>query len=220
MMLSRPKRATWVLAITVGAVAVFSAVAEAGGRAQDTGKPAVAIPEDSVLATPEEVALMGGTAAEIAAQQAVWDALPSRVAREQRRLNANEHELYQAAFENIVEPTLSGGTEQEAPGMITPMVYQTACGNGGYASYYKVNSDTQYMQCFAGGSGTYYLNPTFKDAGSTTIRLSPGAYKGRVYYKIWTTLFWSTTRGPNDYNWYYFSIGYDKTIEVLRVQFV
>jgi len=220
MMLSRSRRATWVLAITVGAVAAFSAVAEAGDRGSDTRNPEVFIPEGSVLATPDEVALMGGTAAEIAAQQTAWDALPAHVAREQRELNASEHELYEAAFDNIVEPTLSWGTEPDSPETIAPMVIQTPCNYIYYESYYKITSDRQGMQCFAGSVGTYYLNPTFSDAGSTSIRLQPAAYKGRVYYKIWTYLYWSTTHGPNDYTWYKFEIGYDKTIEVLRVQFV
>lgn len=216
MMLSRSRRAACAAAMALGGVFFFSAMAEAGNAAPGMSGSEFVIPEGSVLATPDEVAVMGGTAAEVAAQQAVWDALPARIAREQRQLNAAEHRRYAAAFENIVEPTAAPST----PGMITPMIYQEYCAGANFNSYYKITSDDQAMQCFAGSAGTYYLNPTFADSGSTTIRVQAGAHKGRTYYRVWTTLFWSTTHGPNDYTWYKFTIDYDWDFEVLRVQFL
>ncbi|MBO1751119.1 hypothetical protein J4G33_04810 [Actinotalea sp. BY-33] len=161
----------------------------------------------SVLATPQEVAEMGGTARDVAHQAAAWKRLPEDVARAQLALNASERELAAAAFDNIVEPS-----------PVTIMVSPQTCGGAYLHTYYKINSDNQAMQCFAGAAGTYTLTNKFgRDYGSTTIRLQPSR-KGRVYYDISSTYYWSTTRGPNDSNWYRFSMNYDQNIMVHRVQ--
>lgn len=74
------------------------------------------------------------------------------------------------------------------------------------------------MQCFAGAAGTYTLPTKFEHYGDTTnLRLQAAEKQGRVY-SISTTYYWSTTRGPSDYTWYPFDLGYDQVLRIHRVQ--
>ena len=179
--------------------------------AQDPGPsgPPVAIPDGAVLATPAEVALMGGSKADIDHQRGVWASIPTHVALEQRTLGAAERALAAPAFANIGQP-----------GGLAPMIAPQTCGGAMYFSYYKIVSDTQTEQCFAGSAGTYTLTTKFVDYGGTAnIRLQAAGFKGRTYYSIWNTYFWSTTRGPGDYTWWPFEVtGWDHVLTVHRVQ--
>lgn len=222
-MLSRSRIVALVLTAALGVMALPSTIAQAGGQQVDVNGSAVRVPEGSVLATPEEVSLMGGSPQEVAAQQAAWDSLPPALARQQRRLSAQQHELYEPAFANVVDVAPWDET-MASPGTIRPMVYQEYCPSGSYQSFYKIMSDWQPVQCFAGGVGTYTLTTQFYDYGSySSIRVQAAAHKGRFYYRIWNTYYWSETRGPNDYTWYEYGelpcCG-DKNIYVVKVQFV
>lgn len=169
----------------------------------------VSIPDGALLATAAEVALMGGSREEVDHQREVWASLPTEVAREQRALGASERELAAPAFANIVQP---GGQ--------TPMIAPQTCGGAMYFSYYKIISDTQAERCFAGSAGTYTLTTKYVDYGGTAnIRLQAAEYKGRTYYSIWNTYYWSTTRGPGDYTWWPFEVtGWDHVLTVHKVQ--
>jgi hypothetical protein len=183
-----------------------------------SGVAEAAIPEGSVLATPAEVAEMGGGSAAVAHQTAVWAALPEATRSEQREINAEEHERARAAFDNIVAVPLPASplTRRYA----SPLIFRDTCFGQYSGDDYKVASDDgQTTQCFAGAAGTYTLTSTFKDWGNTAgIKVQPAQYTGRVYYMLVTTYFWSTTRNKGDYSWYTFTISYDQYLEVLRVQ--
>lgn len=172
---------------------------------------------DTLLATPAEVARAGGNPAMVAAQRAAWAALPLYEAHLQKLLNAREHSRYSAAFKNIVRVAGSPNSART----ISPMASQAYCASGSYSSYYKLMSDRQGVQCFAGSAGTYTLKTAFEDAGSyTSIRLSPGGYKGRSLYYFKGVSSWTVTRGPNDHSWYYFTLPPDGnySIRVYAVQ--
>ena len=218
-MTSRHQRFSQI-AVSVCALALlFPATAHAGTTAPSTSAAAeVTIPEGSVLASPEEVAQMGGSAAAVAQQATLWAALPEATRAEQQELNAAAHVDAQAAFANVVAAPrpLSRLTRNS----VSPLVFRDSC-YGQYSSQdYKIGSaNGQPTQCYAGGAGTYYLTTTFKDYGNTAgIKVQAANHTGRVYYRIWNAYFWSTTRYAGDYNWYTFTINYDNELEVLRVQ--
>lgn len=200
----RTRRSVPVVAALFALILSVPAAAQAD---EEPAAPAV-VPEGSVLATPSEVAQLGGSRAEVAEQKALWASLSRQEAAEQRALSASERKRAASAFRNI-EPVPD----------VVPLVSPQTCGGASYYSYYKIVSDSQPMQCFAGAAGTYTLTTTFQDWGNTAnVRLQAAERRGRVYYSISNGYYWSTTRGPGDYNWYTFEIGYDHHLTVRRVQ--
>jgi hypothetical protein len=179
------------------------------------GDDVIAIPEGSTLVTPEELALQGATAEEIAHQEDVWASLPADVYTEQLAQSEAEHALYANAFASY--RTAPAPLD---PFVIAPMIIKSDC----TTSAYKIKSTDQAMQCFIGTTGTYTLTTQFVSYGTPgTISLLPGAYKGRVQYSRSTTFYWSTTRGPNDWTWYTFGedvYDYDDNFRIWYVQFL
>lgn len=151
---------------------------------------------------------MGGTASDALVQQDIWDSLDPKVRHEQAARNEEERELAEAAFDNIVQPPRT-----------VPRISPQTCGGANYYKYYKITSNTQATQCFAGAAGTYTPTTQIVDNGGTTnVRLQAAAYRGRVYYSLGNGHFWSETRGPGDYSWRSFGIAYDQRFVAKRVQ--
>lgn len=152
---------------------------------------------------------MGGTDDEVSAQRALWKSLPRDLADEQLALNRSEAKLAAPAFANIIDSAA-----------VAPMASPQTCGGAYYWSYYKLRGDGLTEQCFAGAAGTHTLANPMSDYGNTrNFRLQAADYKGRTYYRIQTTYFWTVTRGPGDNNWYEFpDFAYDQHMYLLKVQ--
>lgn len=205
----RARRAVAAVSAAIVAVGLGCTSASASGeQAPADEEPGVVIPEGSVLATPEEVLEMGGTAAEADMQRDIWRALPDDIAQAQTELSRSEHAQAQQAFDNIVPPSL-----------IMPAISPQTCGGAGYAGYYKIASNKQATQCFAGAAGTYTLTTQFVDYGGTTgVKTQAAAHTGRVYYSLGNGKYWTTTRSAGDYTWRAIAIGYDQRFVALKVQ--
>ncbi|MDA8440390.1 MAG: hypothetical protein M0Z51_16245 [Propionibacterium sp.] len=207
-------RSRALIAAAAGALAMVlipaAAKADAPTASNATSMVTV-IPDGSVLVTPEELVTMGATSDAVKAQRDVWNALPKDVAKAQRELNSAEHAKYKRSF-NVVSGSLN-------PDVMTPMIGQVSCASGSYQSYYKLMSDVEGPDCFGGSAGIYYIN-AFGDWGGTTgVRLSPGSYTGRTLYMLGNnSYYWTVTRGPNDYNWYYFQLNYMSVFSIQGVQ--
>ncbi|WP_448058498.1 hypothetical protein [Cellulomonas hominis] len=187
--------------------------------------PYTEIPADSILATPDEVAQLGGSTEEVARQQAVWDLLPSDVSASQADMNEAEHGRAAAAFDNMIEydgsaPLLTSPKAGSLAAILQPQTSPKVCDSGTPSSWYKVDDfGTMPTNCFGSAPGTYELIKPVTGWGSPySVRLWPGAYQGRVYYVLSGTFYWTVTRGPGDYSWHNFDINWDQTMEVRRVQ--
>ena len=152
---------------------------------------------------------MGGTDDEVSAQRALWKSLPRDLADEQLALNRSEAKLAAPAFANIIDSAA-----------VAPMASPQTCGGAYDWSYYKLRGDGLTEQCFAGAAGTHTLANPMSDYGNTrNFRLQAADYKGRTYYRIQTTYFWTVTRGPGDNNWYEFpDFAYHQHKYLLKVQ--
>lgn len=168
------------------------------------------IPEGSILATPSEVAILGGLGSEIEQQRTLWDALPAGVLTEQVALSRELAEEFEPAFENMVDVP-----------SVNARVSPSSCVASYVATAYKVAVSGYATQCFSGSAGTYTLTTPMKDVASTgNARIQACSHGGRVYYSLNVGYYWSTTRGPNDSTWRYFNIADDHIMTILKVQFL
>lgn len=180
------------------------------------------MPEGSVLASPEDVARTGGTAAEVEQQRAAWDSLSPEVREQQLALHRIEDARAEGAWTKRSAPSpLATRTGRSS----STLVYATTCTSGSFSQYYKVDSDNRPMRCFAGAPGYYDLSQYgYGGLGTTNgTRISTGThYCGRVlYYKgNMQTQFWSTVRAY-DPNWYsnFGTVNYDHSFGLLKLQF-
>jgi len=215
---SRRASTTLLLAlVTVGLLGGVGDADEAGFIERAPGATStVTIPEGATLATPQDVASSGGTAEEVAAQEAAWAALPANVAREQRRLIAREEARLQGWLKSRVDgeaPTLA-----HTAGAMTPMVGQAYCASGNYNSYYKVRQGNT-IECFGGSPGIVNLNPMFTYVGLHNVDVQSASYTGRVRFTISNYWYNSKWRYPGDYTWHgTVDVNYDQIVVIRRVE--
>lgn len=212
------RQASTTLLLALVTVGLLGGVADAGETAFIERGPGATstepIPEGAILATPEDVASSGGTAEEVAAQEAVWAALPANVARQQRRLIARE----EARLRELQEHAGAAPKAGASSGSITPMAGQVNCASGSYQSFYKVRQGSKY-QCFAGSAGVTNLNPMFTYVGLSNVDIQAGGYAGRTKYTVWNTWYNTEWRGPEDYTWRTLpDWNYDQFVRVRSVQ--
>ncbi len=185
---------------------LLSGVAVAGllfaampAQAAPKNTPEPISPANSVLATPEDLKILGFDQAAIDAQQAAWDALSNSARQAQTALHAEQSagkpDLATVPVYNVAPPS-SG---------ISPMtVYPNACADApnGYKIGIGATQPTSYT-CYIGvGIFNYGTNEYHN-----VVNLRPGSESGRVLYHYYMnpTYYWSVDRGPNDFNSYYFS---------------
>lgn len=220
-MRSRCARVGALLSLVLAAAALSPAVAHAESAPADL--PEVAVPEDSVLASPEDVARLGGTAAEIERQRAAWDALSPEIRAQQEELHRSQDALFAGAWTNrTAHSPFASGTGKS----VTPLAYKTSCTSGTFSQYYKIDSDNKPMRCFTGAPGYYDLTSYAYGGFGTTngTRISTGTHTcGRVYYYkgTFTQYYWSTSRAY-DPAWYsnfgYVGIEYNFGLKKLQLQ--
>lgn len=220
-MRTRHARVGVLLSLVLAAAALSPAVAHAQTVAADV--PQVEMSEDYVLASPEDVARLGGTAAEVERQRASWDALTPEVRAQQEKLHREQDAIFAGAWTN--RTAQSRFAPRTGPSS-NPLVYQTSCTSGTYSQYYKIDSDNKPMRCFTGVPGYYDLTSFAYGGFGTTngTRISTGTHTcGRVYfYKgTFTQYYWSTSRAydPAWYsNWGYVGIEYNFGLKTLQFQ--
>lgn len=211
-----------VLLSLVVAAAALSPVAAHAATGQ-TELPEILVPEDSVLASPEDIARLGGTAVAVERQRAAWDALSPEVRERQEELHRSQDAVFAGAWtKRTVTSPLATRTGRSS----TPLVYVTSCTSQYYSQYYKIDSDNKPMRCFTGMTGTYDLSSYGYGGWGTTngTRISTGTHTcGRVlYYKGTSTqYYWSTVRAY-DPAWYsnfgYVGIEYSFGLTTLQLQ--
>ncbi|WP_146087974.1 hypothetical protein [Rathayibacter sp. AY1B5] len=157
-------------------------------------------PENSYLATPEDLEVLGLGQEVVDAQRAAWEALPETEREAQSELEAEQDA---SAIDLASVPVFHTGTQNG--GVSARTVYPNPCTDqpNGYKIGRERSGSTSFTYTCYIGSGVY-------DYGAnelTKVRnLRPGNYKGRVLYHYSNSnYYWSVDRGP-DFNTYSFDL--------------
>lgn len=183
-------RAVGIAGLLVSMVATAGMSTASAHEVAEVSPEQAAVLKGELIATPEELEALGFAQSEVDAQAAFLETLSTTEVAAQDQLR-DEAEL------SVPEPPpLVQGPA--APGTISPLTTQIACGGSSSYAYWISNAyyPTATNKCFQ-GAGTYYLPTPFH-----TIVLQPNSWKGRVLWAFpaafggYGPKVWSVWRGP------------------------
>ncbi|MFS0718879.1 hypothetical protein ABC337_17955 [Arthrobacter sp. 1P04PC] len=161
-----------------------------------------------LLVTPEELASLGVSQADVDGQAKHIATLSRGEAAEQKQKQKVEEKAKKRLKSLPAVPSAPKPAETDSDNVISPMIYNAVCWPGNdYYSVYWTNAFGYATDCFA-DSGTFYPNYI-----ADVYALRPGNNVGRMYYKDGNYFYWSPWRGKT-MDTYYFN----GTVDPIAIQ--
>lgn len=191
------------LALSLAAVPVVGCGGPPEEGASEAPVEMTAEDKMGLLVTPGELAALGATHAEIAAQSRRFDELSPLELEQQDALRASQ-EARAEELSRLPDVASEAAAAPPPRGEVSAQIYSPACWTN--SDYYQVYWSGGKVSCYA-DSGTLDVNL------ASAINLRPGNNVGRTYYTYNSAFYWSPWRGKSMTIY-----KFDNPVRVLKVQ--